>query len=93
MYFVLYVFSHIEIVAKGEGNQICHQPPQALITSRKLQFAETAKNAAQTASGSAKRGSGLGSTTRSSSRMTRTMSKSILNRSVVQKKEKNAERS
>jgi class 3 adenylate cyclase/tetratricopeptide (TPR) repeat protein len=82
---------HIEIVAKGEGNQICHQPPQALITSRKLQFAETAKNAAQTASGSAKRGSGLGSTTRSSSRMTRTMSKSILNRSVVQKKEKNAE--
>ena len=79
-------------MAKGEGNQICHEPPQALITSRKLQFAETAKTAASQRSGSTRATSTRGrSTVRSSTALTSRMSNAILNRSVTQKKEKNEE--
>lgn len=80
-------FSLIRITVKGEveHGQACHEPPKELITSRNHQFAEAAKKAAEQSGASAMVGSNRHSSNmpnRQSSRLTKQLSKSILNRSM-----------
>ena len=77
----------IRITVKGEveHGQACHEPPKELITSRNHQFAEAAKKAAEQSGASAMVGSNRHSSqmpNRQSSRLTKQLSKSILNRSM-----------
>jgi class 3 adenylate cyclase len=77
----------IRITVKGEveHGQACHEPPKELITSRDHQFAEAAKKAAEQSGAGAMVGSNRHSSNmpnRQSSRLTKQLSKSILNRSM-----------
>ena len=78
----------IQITVKGEveHGQACHEPPKELITSRNHQYAEAAKKAAEQSGASAMVGTNRHSSqmpvTRQSSRLTKQLSKSILNRSM-----------
>lgn len=77
----------IKINVKGEveHGQICHEPPKELITSRNHQYAEAAKKAAEGAGhmiGGRHSSTVTQNQNRQSSRLTKQLSKSILNRSM-----------
>ena len=65
-----------------EHGQACHEPPKELITSRNHQSSEAAKKAAEQGGMIGSRNSGGPLPPRQSSRLTKQLSKSILNRSM-----------